>query len=82
MNEFMFELAEMKNLLVEWIMSPKNIGITLIGIAASGFIYLTVNTYLKRKKYEHIPGPPTKGYDMSIFTGPLHHFKIFSLKMY
>jgi hypothetical protein len=33
----------------------------LIGSCTSLFSYWTLITYLNRRKYRHIPGPPTKG---------------------
>lgn len=32
------------------------------GLAGAYFIYKTGKTWLIRRKYRHIPGPPTKGY--------------------
>ena len=35
--------------------------VILIGSCTSLFSYWTLITYLNRRKYRHIPGPPTKG---------------------
>ncbi len=36
-------------------------GILAVGLTASYVIYKFGKTYLVRRKYKHIPGPPTKG---------------------
>lgn len=54
------ELIQLKRLILEEAKKPKNIAIILGGLGASYFAYFTVDLYLKRKKYQHIPGPPTK----------------------
>jgi hypothetical protein len=41
------------------------------GLASSYIIYKTIRIYLIRRKYRHIPGPPTKGFT---------NFFIFSLE--
>jgi hypothetical protein len=33
----------------------------LVGSCTGFFAYWTLITYLERRKYRHIPGPPTKG---------------------
>lgn len=40
---------------------PKNLAILTAGLSLSYVAYRTVITYLNRRKYRHIPGPPTKG---------------------
>ena len=35
--------------------------ILLAGSCTSFLAYWTVSTYLQRRKYRHIPGPPTRG---------------------
>ena len=40
---------------------PKNLAILTAGLGLSYVAYRTVITYLNRRKYRHIPGPPTKG---------------------
>ena len=42
-----------------------NFGGTLAGLATSYLIYRIARIYLKRRKYRHIPGPPTKGFEYS-----------------
>jgi hypothetical protein len=37
----------------------------LTGFFAIYVVYKTGKIYLIRKKYKHIPGPPTKGFDFS-----------------
>ena len=37
-------------------------GLKVAVVSCAGwFAYYTVSVYLKRRKYRHIPGPPTKG---------------------
>ena len=48
-------------------LSPFNF-LKLIGAtAAAGWTYLTLSIYLKRRKYQNIPGPDTNGYFKLIF---------------
>lgn len=42
-------------------LKPKNVALTTISLGFGYFAYKTVQIYLIRRKYRHIPGPPTKG---------------------
>lgn len=33
------------------------------GVILTGWAYFTLVIYLKRRKYQHIPGPPTNGFN-------------------
>ena len=55
------ELIELKKLILEEAKKPKNIAILVGGLGASYFAYFTAKIYFLRKKYQHIPGPPSKG---------------------
>lgn len=46
--------------------TPKNILLFTLGLSTSYIVYKIVGFYLKRRKYRHIPGPPTKGYNLDI----------------
>ena len=52
--------------IVNWIKQNNNKPFAVINlvahIAALYAIYKTIRIYLKRRKYKHIPGPPTKGF--------------------
>jgi hypothetical protein len=37
------------------------LGGSLDGLAGTYLVYRIARIYLKRRKYRHIPGPPTKG---------------------
>ena len=39
----------------------KNVAIFVGGVTTSYVVYKTVRFYLKKRKYRHIPGPPTNG---------------------
>ncbi len=39
----------------------RNAAKVLSSLAVCYFLYKTTKIYLKRRKYNHIPGPPTKG---------------------
>jgi hypothetical protein len=41
-------------------------GGALAGLTTSYLVYRIARIYLKRRKYRHIPGPPTKGFEYSI----------------
>ena len=42
--------------------TPKNILLFTLGLSTSYLLYKFVGFYLYKRKYRHIPGPPTKGY--------------------
>ena len=42
--------------------TPKNIFLFTLGLSTSYLLYKIVRFYLFKRKYRHIPGPPTKGY--------------------
>lgn len=42
--------------------TPKNILLFSLGLSTSYLLYKIVRFYLYKRKYRHIPGPPTKGY--------------------
>lgn len=42
---------------------PRNIAILATGLGLSYCAYKTYLLYLKRRKYRHIPGPPTNGFE-------------------
>lgn len=44
---------------------PKNVAIAAGSLGASYFLYYTYRMYRLRKKYAHIPGPPTNGQKIS-----------------
>lgn len=41
--------------------TPKNIAIIATSFGLAYISYRTMSVYLTRRKYRHIPGPPTKG---------------------
>lgn len=45
-----------------------NAGKLIGGLAAFYVIYKAGRIYLIRKKYDHIPGPPAKGYNKQILS--------------
>jgi hypothetical protein len=55
-----------KNLLTMIEINPIKICQALGGITASFILYKAVRIYLIKRKYNHIPGPPTKGFDLFI----------------
>ena len=54
-------LNEFKVHFVDVVKKPKNVAIIVGGLAASYAVYSTVKIYLLRRKYAHIPGPPSSG---------------------
>lgn len=42
--------------------TPKNILLFSLGLSTSYLLYKLVKFYLYKRKYRHIPGPPTNGY--------------------
>ena len=42
---------------------PRNIAILATGLGLSYCAYKSFLLYLKRRKYRHIPGPPTNGFE-------------------
>ena len=42
--------------------TPKNILLFTLGLSTSYLLYKFVKFYLYKRKYRHIPGPPTNGY--------------------
>lgn len=63
------DLVELKKLAFEviaQIKKPKNAALVVGGLGASYFFYITLKQYLLRRKYRHIPGPPTHGYNLKI----------------
>ena len=42
--------------------TPKNILLFSFGLSTSYILYKLVEFYLNKRKYRHIPGPPTEGY--------------------
>lgn len=52
---------------------PKKLAIAATGLGLSYFAYKTVRLYLKRRKYRHIPGPPTRGL-LGFYMGNLIEF--------
>lgn len=45
----------------------KNALFLSLGLTSTYLLYKTVRLYLKRRKYRHIPGPPTEGYFITHF---------------
>lgn len=45
--------------------TPKNALVAFCVMGTAYVLYKTVRLYLKKRKYRHIPGPPTKGYCFS-----------------
>lgn len=41
--------------------TPKNALLVTLGLSTSYLLYKIFRFYLKKRKYRHIPGPPTKG---------------------
>lgn len=55
-------LFEIKKFLIDdGLRTTKNLAITVGTLGASYVAYITFKLYLKKRKYRHIPGPPTKG---------------------
>ena len=63
---------EIKSLVFEF-SRPKKLALVATGLGLSYLAYKTRQIYLKRQKYQHIPGPPTKGL-LGFFTGNLVEF--------
>lgn len=54
--------VEIKKISADFLGRSKKLAIVTSGVILSFWAYITVSIYLKRRKYRHIPGPPTKGY--------------------
>jgi hypothetical protein len=52
---------ELKHLLIEALAKPKNLVFTFGGLGAALIAYFALKIYFNRRRYAHIPGPPTKG---------------------
>lgn len=63
-----FELNELKSVVLEAAKKPKNILLFTLGAGSSFLLYQVLKIYLLRRKFRHIPGPPTKGYSKRNFT--------------
>ena len=61
MDSLKHAIEELKHLLDEALSKPKNVVFTAGGLGAALIAYVTLRTYLNRRRYAHIPGPPTKG---------------------
>jgi len=60
-NFLRYNAIELQKIILEK-STPKNVLIT-VGFLSVGFIlYKTLRFVLRKRKYRHIPGPPTKGY--------------------
>lgn len=46
--------------------TTKNILFLALGLGVSYIAYSIFQFYLKKKKYHHIPGPPTNGYFVAL----------------
>lgn len=62
MEVLRLELNHAKSLVLNSFGKPKNMLIAVSGVGASYFVYLTIKLYRKKRRYRHIPGPPTRGY--------------------
>ena len=54
-------LFEIKKFLFDGLRKPKNVAVSVGALSAIYAVYITFKVYLKRRKYRHIPGPPTNG---------------------
>lgn len=58
-------------------LTAKNALFLSIGLTSTYLLYKTVRLYLKKRKYRHIPGPPTEGYLLLILiTHFIYIFKV------
>ncbi len=65
MDVLKLELNDLKRVVLG-LLKPRNVAIAACGLGASWFFHFTFKLYRLRKKYRHIPGPPSKGYE-SVF---------------
>ena len=63
---------EIKSLAID-LARPKKLALVAAGLSLSYLGYKTVEIFLNRRKYRHIPGPPTKGL-LGFFIGNLVEF--------
>lgn len=61
MNSLKQDLIESHKTIMANLPQAKNVVIALSGLGASYFLYKTLKLYLKKRKFRHIPGPPTRG---------------------
>lgn len=61
MSTLKLEISELKSVVIEGIKNPKNIALIVLGAGTSFIAYQTLKIYFLRRKFRHIPGPPTKG---------------------
>jgi hypothetical protein len=59
-NEFM-DLLSLEQISTFLINNRPNAAKSLSGLIVGFILYKTFQMYLKKRKYAHIPGPPTKG---------------------
>lgn len=60
-KEIELDIKEIQKLTLE-LATPKNLAIVAVSLGVSYVGYKTLVIYLRRRKYRHIPGPPTKGF--------------------
>lgn len=62
MDVLKLEMHYVKSIVLSCFKKPKNLVITISSLGASAFLYATFKLYFKKRRYRHIPGPPTLGY--------------------
>jgi hypothetical protein len=60
------------------VFTAKHICLASGTLLLSAWSYLTLKIYFERRRYKHIPGPPTEGYSLLTFMCSLLYFLISS----